>query len=60
MQELCDSTAIIHHCSRVPGKGLPSFATVMDGSWRKRQESQELQELWPLPSPKLWGYCFNP
>lgn len=32
MRELCNSTAVIHHCSRVPGKGLLSFATVMDGA----------------------------
>lgn len=31
MQELCNLTAILHHCSRVPGK---PFAVVVDSSWR--------------------------
>lgn len=67
MQKLWNSTVILHHCSRVPGKGLPVFAAVVDSSWRKHprlssdaQEIRELQELWPLPSPKLWDCCFNP
>lgn len=60
MQEICNSAAILHLCSRVPGKGLPSFAAVMDGSWRKHpyfiSDAQKIRE--PLTSPRLWDCCY--
>lgn len=60
MQEICNSTAILQLCSRVPSKGLPSFAATIDGSWRKHpyliSDVQKIGE--PLPSPRLWDCCY--